>query len=89
MWGHLPKPLQHIKTLRHSSKCPWISFFSYSYSDAPHKRSKLAPPQGVVVAVVAPALAAVDMISVADLMVAQLPIGTVIHLLKGDTPCVA
>ncbi|KAM1276976.1 hypothetical protein ACFX13_030128 [Malus domestica] len=45
MWGHLPKPLQHIKTLRHSSKCLWISFFSYSYSDAPHKRSKLAPPQ--------------------------------------------
>ncbi|CAN6695940.1 unnamed protein product [Malus baccata var. baccata] len=79
MWGHLPKPLQHIKTLRHSTKCPWISFFSYSYSDAPHKRSKLAPPQtgfgfmlkGVVVAVVAPALAAVDMISVADLMIAQ------------------
>ncbi|KAM1055956.1 hypothetical protein ACFX2A_030089 [Malus domestica] len=26
MWGHLPKPFQHIKTLRHSSKSPWISF---------------------------------------------------------------
>ncbi|RXI04384.1 hypothetical protein DVH24_038658 [Malus domestica] len=144
MWGHLPKPFQHIKTLRHSSKSPWISFFSYSYSDAPHKRSKLSPLQerrivdrfwlyakgggggsgctgthrsrddlcgrpdgGDVILECSPTCCDFSGLQPhlvyrgghgssknkigtrgAD-KVAQVPIGTVIHLLKGETPCVA
>lgn len=45
MWVHRAKPLWHIKALRQSTKSPWIFSLSSSYSDTPHKKSKLAPLQ--------------------------------------------
>lgn len=45
MWVHRAKPLWHIRALRQSTKSPWIFSLSSSYSDTPHKKSKLAPLQ--------------------------------------------
>ncbi|XP_050367347.1 probable GTP-binding protein OBGM, mitochondrial [Argentina anserina] len=45
MWVQRAKPLWHIKALRQSAKSPCIFSISSSYSDTPHKKSKLAPLQ--------------------------------------------
>ncbi|KAL6203254.1 hypothetical protein ACLB2K_026956 [Fragaria x ananassa] len=45
MWLQRAKPFRHIKALRQCSKSPWIFSISSSYSDTPHKKSKIAPLQ--------------------------------------------
>ncbi|GFS37872.1 GTP-binding protein Obg/CgtA [Actinidia rufa] len=42
----------------------------------------------VMVAMVVPAFAAADMIAMVDLMVVQVPVGTVIHLVEGEVPSI-
>ncbi|XP_050370054.1 probable GTP-binding protein OBGM, mitochondrial [Argentina anserina] len=45
MWVQRAKAFWHIKALRQSSKSPRIFSIPSSYSDTPHKKSKLAPLQ--------------------------------------------
>ncbi|PRQ34042.1 putative GTP-binding protein Obg/CgtA [Rosa chinensis] len=45
MWVQRAKPFRQIKALSQSFKSPWIFSISSSYSDTPHKKSKLAPLQ--------------------------------------------
>ncbi|XP_040371346.1 probable GTP-binding protein OBGM, mitochondrial isoform X2 [Rosa chinensis] len=45
MWVQRAKPFRQIKAFSQSFKSPWIFSISSSYSDTPHKKSKLAPLQ--------------------------------------------
>ncbi|KAK7856811.1 putative gtp-binding protein obgm [Quercus suber] len=62
-------PIFPLEALRQSSKSPWLFSLFSLYSDTPHRKSKLAPLQEVMVAMVVPASAVAGKIVVADLMV--------------------